>query len=36
MACRAAGLGGTFRIRRSGLGGVQIETRVPAGEEERS
>lgn len=33
MARRAADLGGTFRIRRSGLGGVQVETRVPGGEE---
>lgn len=34
MARRAAELGGTFRIRRAGLGGVQVETRIPAGEEE--
>lgn len=34
MAGRAAELGGTFRIRRSSLGGVQVETRVPVGEEE--
>lgn len=33
MACRAGELGGTFRIRRSSLGGVQVETRVPVGEE---
>lgn len=31
MARRAADLGGTFRIRRSPLGGVMVEARVPAG-----
>lgn len=32
MARRAGELGGTLRIRRSGLGGVQVETRIPVRE----